>query len=81
MNIVEALHNEETKLERQLTAVKSAIVALNGGGKRAVLPGHITSSDGKSTKRTLSAAGRAKISRAAKARWAKIRAEKAKKAK
>ena len=81
MNIVEALHNEETKLERQLAAVKSAIVALNAGGKKAALPGHITSSDGKSTKRTLSAAGRAKISRAAKARWAKIRAEKAKKAK
>jgi len=32
MNIVEALHDEEAKLQRQLTAVKSAIAALNGGG-------------------------------------------------
>jgi hypothetical protein len=81
MNIVEALHNEESKLQRQLTAVKSAIAALNGGGTTAVLPGHTSSLNGTSGKRTMSAAAKAKIARAARARWAKIRAEKAKKAK
>jgi hypothetical protein len=78
MNIVEALHSEESKLQRQLTAVKTAISALNGGGTTAVSPGHISSSNGKSGKRTMSLAVRAKIARSAKARWAKIRAEKAK---
>ena len=81
MNIVEALHNEEAKLHRQLTAVKSAIAALNGGGTAIVSPEHMSSANGTSSKRTMSAAVRARISRKAKARWAKIRAEKAKKAK
>jgi hypothetical protein len=81
MNIVEALHTEEAKLERQLAAVKSAITALNGGSTMAVSPGHTSSSNGASTKRTMSAAVRAKIARSAKARWAKIRAAKAKKPK
>jgi hypothetical protein len=81
MNIVEALHTEEAKLERQLTAVKSAIAALNGGGRAAVSSGHVSSTNGTSGKRTMSAAVKAKIARAARARWAKIRAEKAKKAK
>jgi hypothetical protein len=81
MNIVEALHSEESKLERQLAAVKSAIAALNGGGTAAVAPRHKSSTNGRGSKRTLSAAGRANIVRAVKARWAKIKAEKAKKAK
>ena len=81
MNIVEALHSEEAKLQRQLTAVKSAIAALNGGGTTAVTPGHTISSNGASGKRTMSAAVRAKIARSARARWAKIRAKKAKKVK
>ena len=78
MNIVEALHNEEVKLQRQLTAVKAAVAALNGGSKTAASPRHATSPNGTSGKRTMSAAVRARISRAATARWAKIRAEKAK---
>ena len=81
MNIVEALHTEEAKLQRQLAAVKGAIAALNGGSTTAVSPGHVSSSNGVSVKRTMSAAVRARISRKAKARWAKIRAEKAKKTK
>jgi hypothetical protein len=80
-NIVEALRKEETKLERQLVAIKGAIAALNGTSKAAVSPNHTSSSNGSSGKRTLSAAGRANIVRAAKARWAKIKAEKSKKAK
>jgi len=81
MNIVEALHDEETKLQRQLTAVKTAIAALNGGSTTTVSSGHVSSTNGTSGKRTMSAAVRAKIARSAKARWAKIRAQKAKKAK
>ena len=81
MNIVEALHSEEAKLQRQLTAVKSAIAALNGGGTTVVSPQHVSIPNGNGGKRTLSAAGRANIIQAAKARWAKIRAEKAEKAK
>jgi hypothetical protein len=81
MNIVEALHSEEAKLQRQLTAVESAIAALNGGGTAVVSPGHTSSPNGASAKRTMSASVRAKIARSARARWAKIRAEKAKKAK
>jgi hypothetical protein len=82
MNIVEALHEEESKLERQLSAVKVAISALNGGTKSAVRPiGAATNTNSIRVKRTMSAAVRAKIARSAKARWAKLRAEKAKKVK
>jgi hypothetical protein len=81
MNIVEALHAEEAKLQRQLAAVKSAIAVLNGESTTAVSSGHVSSTNGATAKRTMSAAVRARISRKAKARWAKIRAEKSKKAK
>ena len=81
MDIIEALKQEESTLQRQLTAIQGAIAALNGGAKTVASPGHISTSNGTSGKRTMSAAGRASISRATKARWAKIRAEKAKKAK
>ena len=81
MDIIGALQQEESKLQRQLTAVKGAIAALNGGGTAAVSPGHTSSPKITSGKRTMSAAVRAKIARSARARWAKIRAEKAKKAK
>jgi hypothetical protein len=81
MDIIGALKQEESNLQFQLTAVKTAISALNGGSTTAVSPGHTSSPNGTRGKRTMSAAGRASISRATKARWAKIRAEKAKKAK
>jgi hypothetical protein len=81
MNIVEALHEEESKLQRQLSAVKIALSALNGGAKSAVAPVQAVNANGTRGKRTLSAEGRANIIRATKARWAKIRATKAKKAK
>jgi len=81
MDIIGALQQEESKLLRQLTAVQGAIAALNGSGTTAVSTGHTSSPNGTSGKRTMSAAVRARISRSAKARWAKIRAEKAKKAK
>jgi hypothetical protein len=81
MNIVEALHAEESKLQHQLTAVKTAITALNGRSTTAVSPSHTSSPNGTSGKRTMSPELRARLSRKAKARWAKIRALKVKKAK
>jgi len=77
MNIVEALHREEAKLHRQLSAIQGAMAALNGSGKLVVSAGRI-SSPSTNGKRTMSAAVRARISRKAKARWAKIRAEQSK---
>ena len=79
MDIIGALKQEESKLQGQLKAIQGAIAALNGSGKTAVV--HSSSPNGTSGKRTMSAAVRAKIRRSAKARWAKFRAEKAKKAK
>ncbi len=81
MDIIGALRQEESKLRRQLTAVQGAIAALNGG-KTVASRRNVSSPNGTDGKRTMSAAVRARISRTAKARWAKIKAaEKAKKAK
>jgi hypothetical protein len=79
MDIIGVLKQEEVKLQRQLTAIQGAIAALNGASKTAVSLHHATIPAGTNGKRTVSAAARAKMSRKAKARWAKIRAEKAKK--
>lgn len=76
MDIVTALKQEETKLNWQLNAVREAIAVLNGGSNTLSAQRHKLSSPGKTRKRTMSAAVRARISRTAKARWAKIRAEK-----
>ncbi len=80
MDIIGALKREESTLRRQLAAVRGAIVALNSSEKTVASARH-SGAHRRSGKRTLSAAGRARIVRAAKARWAKIRAMKAKKAK
>ena len=73
MNIISVLKQEESKLQRQLNAIQSAIAALGD-----TTANHTAVSNGSGTRRTLSPSARARISRAAKARWAKIRAEKAK---
>ena len=73
MNILAAIKREERKLEghlgklqRQLDGVRAAAKALGDSASR-----DFTSAK----KRVLSAAARAKISKAAKKRWAKIRAQ------
>ncbi len=74
MNILAALKHEQTKLQRQLTGIQGAIKVLTGGtGSQHTLMGR--------RRRVMSAAARAKISKATKARWARFRAEKARKAK
>ncbi len=85
MDILAALKQEEAKFEKQVNAaqqqldnVRAAMKLLGGmnsNGKTTA------SSSGKTTggkKRVMSAASRAKISKASKERWAKVRAAKAK---
>ncbi|PYT73909.1 MAG: hypothetical protein DMG39_05110 [Acidobacteria bacterium] len=71
MDILAALKREEAKLQKQADTVRAAI---------KILGGRVTSSGKRigRKKRKMSAATRAKISKATKARWAKFRAEKAK---
>jgi site-specific recombinase XerD len=61
---------------REQAGIARRIAALNGSHSASVVV-----AAGVTRKRTMSAAARAKISKATKARWAKFRAEKAKKPK
>jgi len=73
METIDVLRREEAKLQNQLSAVRGAIQALNGhtngsaAGTRVSRP-----------RRSMSAAARARISKATKARWARFRADTAK---
>jgi hypothetical protein len=78
MDILVALKQEQAKLQQQLKGIQGAIAALNGAHPRRAQP---VTHKGVHRKRTMSAAGRAKISKLTKERWAKFRAEKAKKGK
>jgi hypothetical protein len=80
MDILVALKQEEVKLQRQLKGIQGAILALNGSHPSPV-SSRLVSPKGINRKRTMSAAGRAKISKLTKERWRKFRAEKAKRAK
>jgi|KBSMisStandDraft_5_1062788.scaffolds.fasta_scaffold1495963_1 hypothetical protein len=73
MDLLAAIKREERKLEKELARLQGKLssvrVAARALGDSAVR-------ETKQVKqRVLSAAGRAKISRAAKARWAKVRAQ------
>jgi hypothetical protein len=77
MDILAALKQEEAKLQKQANAaqqqldtVRAAIKLLGGMGSSGKTIGR--------KKRVLSAAARAKISKATKERWAKFRAAKTK---
>jgi hypothetical protein len=72
MNIIKALKKEESKLEKHLAAIRDSIKVLAGG---LVGNGKLVK-----RKRRVSAAARAKMAKSQKARWAKVRAAKAKKA-
>jgi hypothetical protein len=80
MDILVALKQEEVKLQRQLKGIQGAILALNDSHP-APVSSKLVSPNGVSRKRTMSAAGRAKISKASKEYWAKFRAQKTKRAK
>jgi len=65
MDILSALKSEASKLQKQLNSINSAIGVL--GGKNGV---------GRGKKRHMSASARARIAKAQRARWAKVRATK-----
>ena len=73
MNILAAIKREERKLEKQLGKLQKQLEGVQAAGKAL----------GRSTgrelagikKRVLSEAGRAKIAKAAKKRWAMVRAQ------
>jgi len=65
-NIVQLLKTERLRLQKHLGAIDAAISALNGDG----VSGRV------SRRRKMSAEARAKISAAAKKRWAKLRSGK-----
>ncbi len=73
MKILPAIKREERKLEKQLRKVQHQLSGVRAAAKAL---GDSTGRELKRTKkRVLSAAGRAKIAKAAKRRWAKVRAQ------
>ena len=77
MDILAALRQEEAKFEKQVNAAQQQLDTVRAAMK--LLGG--MNSGGKSNgtkKRVMSAAARAKMAKAAKERWAKLRAAKAK---
>jgi hypothetical protein len=80
MDILVAPKQERGRLQQQLKGIEGAILALNGSHPHPSRT-QVVNPKGVYRKRTMSAAGRARISKLTKARWAKFRAEKAKKAK
>ena len=78
MDLLAAIKREERKLERQLAELQKQFDGLRAAAK--ALGDKTVREVTQVKKRVMSAAARAKISRATKARWAKFRAEKNKKA-
>jgi hypothetical protein len=73
MSILAAIRREEKKLKKQLVKLEHELGGLQSAARAL---GKKASKDITGVKkRVLSAAGRAKISKAAKKRWAKIRAQ------
>ena len=68
MNIVSALKSEASKLQQQLDTIHSAMKILSG--KNSVSRGK------RGKNRRMSASGRARIAKAQRARWAKVKAAK-----
>jgi hypothetical protein len=80
MDILVALKEEEARLQHLLKGIQGAIFALNGSHTASIhAPVVVRKQVGR--RRTMSAAARARISKATKARWAKFRAEKTRKMK
>jgi hypothetical protein len=77
MDILAALKQEEAKLHKQLTGVRGAILAL-GGATTGASSGHSNHRKSTGGKRVVSAALRARLSKMAKERWARIKAGKQK---
>ncbi len=89
MDILAALRQEETKLQKQADAAKETKLQKQADAAKQQLDtvraaikilgrGVASNSEPIGKKKGMSAAGRAKISKASKARWAKYRAAKGK---
>lgn len=73
MNILAAIKREERKLEKQLSSLQKQLTGVRTAARAlGDSAGHELKA---AKKRVLSAAGRAKISRAAKKRWARFKAQ------
>ena len=72
MNIVAVIKREKRKLEKQVSKLEGQLKALTAASK--ALGNSAGRNLDRAEKRVLSAAGRAKISAAAKRRWARVRA-------
>jgi hypothetical protein len=72
MNILGAIRREERKLEKRVGKLQGQLVGLKAAAK--VLGDSTSNELGRARKRVMSMAARAKISAAAKRRWAKVRA-------
>jgi hypothetical protein len=73
MNILAAIKREERKLEKQLHKIQHQLDGVRGAAKAL---GHTTGRElVRVKKQAMSAAVKAKISKAAKRRWAKIKAQ------
>jgi hypothetical protein len=73
MDILVAIKREEKKLEKQLVTLQRRLSGVRAAAKAL---GDSTNRELTGVKkRVLSAAGRAKIAKAAKKRWAKVRAQ------
>ena len=73
MNILAAIKREERKLKKQLHKIQHQLDGVRGAAKAL---GHSAGRELTGIKkRVLSAAGRAKLSKAAKKRWAKVKAQ------
>src|SRR5438876_9698651 len=78
MDLLAAIKREERKLEKELGKLQGKLSGVRAAAK--ALGDKTVREVTQVKKRVLSAAARAKISKATKARWAKFRAEKNKKA-
>jgi hypothetical protein len=79
MDLLAAIKREERKLERELGNLQRRLNGIRGAAK--ALGNTANREIAQVKKHVMSAAARAKISKATKARWAKFRAEKNKRAK
>jgi len=79
MDLIAAIKREERKLEKALNKLQGKLNGVRAAAK--ALGGKATREITQVKKHVMSAAARAKISKASKARWAKFRAEKSKKGK
>ncbi len=73
MSILAAIRREEKKVKKQLAKLQHDLVGLQSAAK--VLSKTASRDISLAKKHVLSAKGRAKISRAMKERWAKVRAK------